>query len=79
LDPNETGCICKGAVLKAPAAFEAVRSALEGQNPLAISAQPSAVAITVAPLDSRPAEWRLLGPPPLFGMALRAWVGSLTI
>ncbi len=69
-DPNETGCICKGAVLKAPAPFEAVRNQLDALNPLAGPAQPAALPLPTPAVSSRPLEHYLLGPPPLSGGAL---------
>ena len=72
-DPNETGCICKGAVLKAPAPLEAVRSQLEAFNPLAGPAEPAALAPLAPDVSSRPLEPHLLGPPPLGGRALRPY------
>ncbi len=78
-DPNESGCICKGAVLKAPAVFEAVRSQLESLNPLAGPAGPSRLAVTDPASQRRPIDRHLLGPPLLGGRALRAYLGSLLI
>ena len=79
-DPNETGCICKGAVaIQAPGLFEAIRPSLDQVDPLA---RPVVAVELAAQLDGaagRLGDRHLLGPPPLGGMLLRAWLGSLLV
>ena len=78
-DPNETGCICKGVVVNAPAPFDAVRASLESLHLLAAPPESCAVAGAIDAPGNRPVARHLLGPPPLGGKALRAYFGSLLI
>jgi hypothetical protein len=79
MDPNETGCICKGAVVNVPSVLAALRTSADELNPLAASLQPADGASAASQPRDLPGDRQLLGPPPLGGRALRAWLGSLLV
>jgi hypothetical protein len=79
MDPNESGCICKGAIVNAPTVLDLWRAAANELDSLAAALPPADVASPVLQVQAGPADRHVLGPPPLGGRALRAWLGSLLV
>jgi hypothetical protein len=78
-NPNETCCICKGAIVPPLVTAEAagLTSPLPSQIAGIIAAEQPAV--TLRPDIGRPLAQYLLGPPPLGGKTLRAMTHLLLI
>ncbi|HEX4142596.1 MAG TPA: hypothetical protein VHY91_03525 [Pirellulales bacterium] len=78
-DPNESGCICQGALV--PPLVTAEAAGLDVLVACSHAAHPAAerLVVPVEPDIGRCYEQYLLGPPPLGGKSLRAWTHLLLI
>ena len=78
-DPNESGCICRGALVPPLVTAEAAGLTLLAACPLAGQSAAERLVVPVEPDIGRSYARYLLGPPPLGGKALRAWTHLLLI
>lgn len=75
-DPDESGCLCKGALLKTPTLIAGLERQSRLISPAGVA--PSAAVATVGP-QIVPTLRDFLSPPPLSGRAVRAWIASWQI
>jgi hypothetical protein len=75
-DPNESGCLCKGALFGTPCLIAALP--LQGKLLLPAPIKCSAGVVAVGP-QSAPALRGSLSPPPVSGRMLRALIASWQI
>ncbi len=78
-DPNESGCICRGALVPPLVTAEAAGLTLLPACPSAAQTASDRLVVPVEPDIGRSYEQYLLGPPPLGGKSLRAWTHLLLI
>jgi hypothetical protein len=78
-DPNESGCICQGALVPPLVTAEAAGLTLPLAYPLTVTTAADRLVVPVEPVIGRCYEQYLLGPPPLGGKSLRAWTHLLLI
>jgi hypothetical protein len=75
-DPNESGCICKGAIFGAPCLIPEPERQLSLLSPLDAACAP---AVGAHRLQFEPTLAEFFPPPPLSARAVRAWIGSWQI
>jgi hypothetical protein len=78
-DPNESGCICQGALVPPLVTAEAAGLTLPLACRLTVQTAADRPVVPVEPDIGRSYERYLLGPPPLGGKALRVWTHLLLI
>ena len=78
-DPNESCCLCKGAVVPPLLTAQAAGLTSPLASPLAVVAAGNPAVVVPSPNIGRAYDQYLLGPPPLGGRALRALTHLLLI
>jgi len=78
-DPNESGCICKGALVAHADLLSPVSLALKAPSPFEVMRVADCRADEAAARAAAVIDLAAASCPPIYGRALRAWVASLLI